>query len=502
MMNILEEAIIYATIMHQGKVRKFKATPFILHPLEVAQILSTMTDDPEVITAGILHDIVESTDGTLEEIEKRFGGRVAFLVSSETEDVYPDEEKSATWQRRKEGSLRSLQGSEDIGVRMISLANTLANIRSLAQMYSENGEELWQKLHQSDPAMQCWYYRSVAEALELSLNKTGAFKELIKHINYIWPGTFDSEKARYRKYREVSIDGCKRIGHGAKGDVYRYDDELVIKVFNQNNTYHDVEQEIAQSRQAFILGVPTAISFGIVSVKGTEPEGLPVGDRYGAMYELVDAETVSQCIARTPGHLENYAHIMADLARGIHETEVGEDDGFPEGSGRLLEYIDGGIGLVDAALGKKCRALFEALPRTGTLIHGDFHTNNVFMQKGEPILIDMDRVCVGHPIAELSDLYYFYVILGEDDPSVVEKFMGFSYETARRFFDLFLRRYLDTDDGERLREVTDKAALIGYSRLIRKLHKQKALSDADRAVIKRCVRRIAELTARLETLEF
>ena len=125
-----------------------------------------------------------------------------------------------------------------------------------------------------------------------------------------------------------------------------YDDELVIKVFNQNNTYHDVEQEIAQSRQAFILGVPTAISFGIVSVKGTEPEGLPVGDRYGAMYELVDAETVSQCIARTPGHLENYAHIMADLARGIHETEVGEDDGFPEGSGRLLEYIDGGIGRV------------------------------------------------------------------------------------------------------------------------------------------------------------
>ena len=70
-MNIVEEAIIYATIMHQGKVRKFKNRPFILHPLEVAEILSTMTDDEEIITAGILHDIVESTDGTLEEIEKR-----------------------------------------------------------------------------------------------------------------------------------------------------------------------------------------------------------------------------------------------------------------------------------------------------------------------------------------------------------------------------------------------------------------------------------------------
>ena len=77
MMNILEEAIIYATVLHQGKVRKFGNRPYILHPLEVAQILSTMTDDVEIITAGILHDIVEDTDGTLPEMEKRFGRHMA-----------------------------------------------------------------------------------------------------------------------------------------------------------------------------------------------------------------------------------------------------------------------------------------------------------------------------------------------------------------------------------------------------------------------------------------
>lgn len=79
MMNMLEEAIIYATVLHQGKVRKFTGIPYILHPMEVAQILSTMTNDQEIITAGILHDIVEDTDGTLAEIEKRFGKRVACL---------------------------------------------------------------------------------------------------------------------------------------------------------------------------------------------------------------------------------------------------------------------------------------------------------------------------------------------------------------------------------------------------------------------------------------
>lgn len=492
MMNILEEAILYATVMHQGKVRKFKGIPFILHPLEVAQILSTMTDDQEVIAAGILHDIVEDTDGTLSEIEKRFGQRVAFLVSSESEEEYPGEEKSATWRRRKEGSLRILQSSTDTGVKMLWLADKLANIRSLAQMYSEMGEAMWQELHQSDPAMQRWYYQSVAEALELNLNKTGAFKELIKHVNFIWPGTFDSEKARYRKYCEVSVDGCKLIGRGAKGDVYRYDDELVIKVFNQNNTYHDVEREIAMSRRAFILGIPTAISFGIVSV----------GDRYGAMYELVDSETISSCIARAPGQVDVYAKGMADLARLIHSITSDEDDGFPDARDRLQEYVSGGVACEDEALAEKCLKLIDGLPQTNTLIHGDFHTGNVFLQKGEPLLIDMDRVARGHPIIEISDLYYFYVVLGEDDPSVVEKFMGFSYDAARQFFHSFLRRYLRTEDENSIRDVTEKASVIAYTRFIRKLRKKEALSEKDRKQIARCVKIIAELIEKQDSLAF
>ena len=92
MMNKLEEAIIYATLLHQGKARKIKNTPYILHPLEVAEIISTMTDDIDIITAGVLHDVVEDTDGTLPEIRNRFGERVAELVSSETENKYPGQD--------------------------------------------------------------------------------------------------------------------------------------------------------------------------------------------------------------------------------------------------------------------------------------------------------------------------------------------------------------------------------------------------------------------------
>ena len=492
MMKMLEEAIIYATIMHQGKVRKFQSNPYILHPIEVAQILSTMTDDEEVISAGILHDIVEDTDGTLAEIEKRFGKRVAELVDSGSENKYPDEDRVTTWKRRKEESLLVLKNSEDIGVQMLWLADKLANIRSLAGIFSEKEAELWTMLNQSDPALQCWYYSSVAEIVELQLNKTGAFKEFIKHINFIWPGTFDVKKTRYRKYREVSVDGCRVLGWGAKGTVYRYNDELIVKVFNHNNTYSDVEREVALSRKAFVLGIPTAISFGIVSV----------GTQYGAMYELLDAETISDHIARNPERVEVFALIMSQLAHTIHDITVTEEEGFPEASGRLLGYVHGGIALEDEPLTEKCMKLIETLPSVGTLVHGDFHTSNVFLYREEPLLIDMDRIATGHPIVEISDLYYFYVVLGKDDPSVVEKFMGFSYETAKKFFDCFLKYYLDTADENRLREVKEKAAFLCYIRMINKVHKKTNVDELDRKLIRRYIEKISELSEKLDTLAF
>lgn len=191
MMNKIEEAIIYATVMHQGKTRKLGKIPYILHPLEVAQILTTLTEDEDVITAGILHDIVEDTDGTLEEIQKRFGERVAFLVASESENKHLGESREATWRQRKEESLQVLKNSRDPGVRMLWLADKLANIRSLSGAFSRQGEAMWQNFHQRDPSLQLWYYRSIAEQLESSLNQTAAFREMIRHLNFIWPGAFE-----------------------------------------------------------------------------------------------------------------------------------------------------------------------------------------------------------------------------------------------------------------------------------------------------------------------
>ncbi len=470
-MNSIEEAIIYATIMHQGKIRKIGGTPFILHPLEVAQIIATMTDDEEVITAGVLHDIVEDTDGTLSEITARFGDRVASLVSSETEIRTPGEDKKLSWKRRKEESLTVLKNSTDIGVKMLWLADKLSNIRSLADNYSEKGDSIWSQMNQDDPKMHHWYYKSIAECLEMDLNRTGAFKEFLKHINFIWPGTFESEKERYKKLRSYSVDGCKVIGQGAKGTVYRYDDELIIKVYNSSNTYKDIERENYLARKAFIAGIPTAISFGIVTV----------GDRYGSMFELLNSCSVSQLIARDPNRVEFYGKLMAHLAHIIHSTNA-DGMNLPDYTEEVCNWIDGGIAHVDDKLAQNVHQLVSDMQHPDTMIHGDLHTGNVMIQEGEPILIDMDNLSVCNPIVEISGLYMFYVGFGELNKEVIESFMGFSYETAKEFFSQFMKAYLDTDDEARIQEVTDKASLLTYARLVRRVYKKGSdLSPEDAA---------------------
>jgi hypothetical protein len=158
--------------------------------------------------------------------------------------------------------------------------------------------------------------------------------------------------------------------------------------------------------------------------------------------------------------VDYYASLFADLARTIHGIHVTEEDGFPDATARLRKYITGGIGKEDEALAEKCMKLIDTISDSDTLTHGDFHTNNVFLLNDEPLLIDLDRLSSGHPMIEISDLYYFYNILGEDDPAVIEDFMGFSYDTAKKFFEVFLRKYLGTEDKKKLDSVKEKAAFI------------------------------------------
>lgn len=160
-MELVSEAIAFATKAHDGMRRKKADTPYILHPIEAAVIVSTMTSEQEVIAAAALHDVVEDTAITIEEIEKAFGKHVRELVESETEDKRAELPPESTWRIRKEESLKVLKNAEDDAVLMLWLGDKLSNMRSLYRDWSVEGEKLWQKFNQKDPKQQAWYYKSI-----------------------------------------------------------------------------------------------------------------------------------------------------------------------------------------------------------------------------------------------------------------------------------------------------------------------------------------------------
>ena len=184
-MNLVEEAILFATEAHCGQMRKSVKTPYILHPMEVANICATITTDQEVLAAAILHDTVEDTDVTLDQLRQRFGERVAMLVDSETEKPHPELPRAVSWALRKEEALRTLEQTTDLGVKILWLGDKLSNVRSFYRQWLVHGHGLWAALNQRDPARQAWYYRRIVTLLE-DLKDTLAWQELRYDVEQIF----------------------------------------------------------------------------------------------------------------------------------------------------------------------------------------------------------------------------------------------------------------------------------------------------------------------------
>lgn len=184
-MDLFDKALCFATQKHSGQIRKMANTPYILHPVEVASIVGTMTDDKEILAAAVLHDTVEDTDTTLEEIRENFGRRVSLLVMTETENKREGSPEAETWGIRKEETLIILEHTKDIGVKMMWLGDKLSNMRSFAREYRQRGDALWQNLNQKDPARQAWYYTKIANCLS-ELREYDAYREYVSLLKYVF----------------------------------------------------------------------------------------------------------------------------------------------------------------------------------------------------------------------------------------------------------------------------------------------------------------------------
>ena len=182
---MIDQAIRFAALAHQGMVRKGNKQPYIFHPLEVLNLVSMMTLDDEILCAAILHDTVEDTDVSIEDIRKEFGERVAAMVAYESEDKKGNVNKAATWKQRKQETINTISSLDDEGAKMVCLADKVSNLRSFHLGLLDKGEEFWKVFNQKDPKEHYWYYNELKKAL-VSLKDYAVYKEFCFLIDTIF----------------------------------------------------------------------------------------------------------------------------------------------------------------------------------------------------------------------------------------------------------------------------------------------------------------------------
>ena len=230
--RILSDAIAFATEAHKGQARKGTKTPYIIHPMEAATIAATMTDDPLIIAAAILHDVLEDTDHTAKEIEEKFGKEVLSLILGDSENKRSDRLAAETWQIRKQETISYVKNHASVQEKIVILSDKLSNLRAIYRDSKAIGPTFWNRFNQNDPAKHKWYYSSVIDACS-ELADTEAYQEARELIEckIKWSrGDITVEAPAKKQFSEIQllIDTMRESGFD-----YRKDYQIMIDHVNQ-----------------------------------------------------------------------------------------------------------------------------------------------------------------------------------------------------------------------------------------------------------------------------
>lgn len=186
---LVDRAIKFAVDAHHNTERRGKGFPYIVHPMEAVEIVATITSDPELLAAAVLHDTIEDTDVTVQQIRDAFGDRVADLVHAESDQLNGEvftggDNEEETWHTRKQAAIDRLAAAPH-DAKIVALGDKLSNMRAIWRDYQTKGDALWPIFHVKDKASHAWHYRGLAASLS-ELSDTFAYQEFVRLIDEVF----------------------------------------------------------------------------------------------------------------------------------------------------------------------------------------------------------------------------------------------------------------------------------------------------------------------------
>ena len=290
--------------------------------------------------------------------------------------------------------------------------------------------------------------------------------------------------------RRLSLEGCELIAKGGNGTVYRYDPETIVKIYHNGASLDEIRLEKDLCRKVFIKGINTAIPYDVVKVD----------DYYGSVAELLSAQSIAKLLRVNPDSLEENVAIYTELLKKIHATPVkpGEMPSIKETGINWVNFLQP---YLPADQWEKLSSMMKAIPEPEFMIHGDYHANNVMIQNGEPLLIDMDTVAFGHPVFDFAAIYLGFVGYCECNHAGTMDFYGLTYEITTKIWETLMKQYFE-DESVRM-DVARKAQVIGYARMMRRTIRRNGLNTPDgQQLIALCKQRLSELLPQVDQLYY
>ena len=247
--------------------------------------------------------------------------------------------------------------------------------------------------------------------------------------------------------RQIYVSGATIVGEGYYSTVYRLNDDTIVKVFNHVDSEEQIEKELALAKEAFMLGVPTAISYDIVKV----------GDKYGVCFEMLDCKSLRNVVAENKDKLKDYVQKYVDLLKKMNSIEC-HNPIVPPIKNEYLTKLEDVKDTFTSDQYDKMVKLINSIPDTNTIVHGDCHFKNILIQNDNFVLIDMETLSIGHPIFELASLFSAYVGFSEFNEEESMKFFGIPKEDCVNLYNALIKLYFGKEDPV----IKDKIALLGY----------------------------------------
>ena len=251
--------------------------------------------------------------------------------------------------------------------------------------------------------------------------------------------------------KKIDISDAKVIGEGFFSTVYRIDRDTIIKVFNRTSDPEQIERELKLAKQAFVLGIPTAISYDIVKV----------GEKLGVRFEMLDCISLQNAFVNYPEKYDSLIDRYVKLLKKINTTES-LDPTLPDAREFFIRKVEAIKEFLDDKHYQKVKKLITSIPDRTTFVHGDCHFKNIMIQGDDFLLIDMDTLSRGHPIFELAQIRAPYVAFEEDDPGNCERFLGAKPELCKKIYEDIVAGCVGRDD----QSIKDKIAIVCYVHMI------------------------------------